>query len=188
MLFVLVEARAKEPIVPLDLWRRPHLLGVDGLDLLRGVRLLRRDRVPAALVPVRPGLHADRARASQALPLLVGLIVSSIASGLIVSRTGRYKCYLVGSIALMASGLSLMTQLTKDTPCPSLWLWMFITGLGVGPTFAVFTIVVQNSVPFRQLGVATVNLTFFRQIGGSVALAFVGTIFATTFQNDLSRS
>ena len=62
---------------------------------------------------------------------------------------------------------------------------MFIAGLGVGPTFSVFTIVIQNSVPFRQMGVATSNLTFFRQIGGSVALAFVGTIFAQTLQDDL---
>ena len=78
-----------------------------------------------------------------------------------------------------------MTQLTKDTPMPIVWLWMFIAGLGVGPTFSVFTIVIQNSVPFRQMGVATSNLTFFRQIGGSVALAFVGTIFAQSFQDDL---
>ena len=74
-----------------------------------------------------------------------------------------------------------MTQLTKDTPLPIVWFWMFLAGLGVGPTFSVFTIVIQNSVPFRQMGVATSNLTFFRQIGGSVALAFVGTIFATDF-------
>ena len=58
---------------------------------------------------------------------------------------------------------------------------MFLAGLGVGPTFSVFTIVVQNAVPFSQLGVATSNLTFFRQIGGSVALAIVGTIFGSTF-------
>jgi hypothetical protein len=79
----------------------------------------------------------------------------------------------------------LMTQLTKDTPLPVVWAWMFLAGLGVGPTFSVFTIVIQNAVPFRQLGVATSNLTFFRQIGGTIALAFVGTIFATTFQEDL---
>jgi hypothetical protein len=62
---------------------------------------------------------------------------------------------------------------------------MFLAGLGVGPTFSVFTIVIQNAVPFRQLGVATSNLTFFRQIGGSIALAFVGTIFGTVFKEDL---
>ena len=108
------------------------------------------------------------------LPLMVGLIFSSIVSGFLVSRTGRYKWLLVGAIALMGIATLLMTQLTMDTPVPIVWLWMFIAGLGVGPTFSVFTIVIQNAVPFHQLGVATSNLTFFRQIGGSIALAFVG--------------
>ena len=70
-----------------------------------------------------------------------------------------------------------MTQLTATTPLPIVWFWMFLAGLGVGPTFSVFTIIVQNAVPFHELGVATSNLTFFRQIGGTVALAIVGTIF-----------
>ena len=102
-----------------------------------------------------------------------------------MSRTGRYKWLIVGSVALMGFAVLLMTQLTKDTPVPVVWLWMFIAGLGVGPTFSVPTIVIQNAVPFRQLGVATSNLTFFRQIGGTISLAFVGTIFATSFQDNL---
>ena len=85
----------------------------------------------------------------------------------------------------MGFAVLLMTQLTKDTPVPVVWLWMFIAGIGVGPTFSVPTIVIQNAVPFRQLGVATSNLTFFRQIGGTVSLAFVGTIFATSFEDNL---
>ena len=88
-------------------------------------------------------------------------------------------------MAVMGFAVLLMTQLTKDTPVPVVWLWMFVAGLGVGPTFSVPTIVIQNAVPFRQLGVATSNLTFFRQIGGTVALAFVGTIFATSFEDHL---
>ena len=62
---------------------------------------------------------------------------------------------------------------------------MFLAGMGVGPTFAVFTIIVQNAVPFHELGVATSNLTFFRQIGGSVSLAIVGTVFGTSFADQL---
>ena len=79
----------------------------------------------------------------------------------------------------MTVGLALMTQLHANTELPTIWLWMFVAGLGIGPTLSVFTIVVQNAVPFRQLGVATSNLTFFRQIGGSVGLAITGTIFGT---------
>src|SRR6185369_10663653 len=120
-----------------------------------------------------------------ALPLVVGLIGSSIGSGLIVARTGRYKWLLVGAVAVLAIGMALMTQLKADTPVPIVWIWMFIAGLGVGPTFAVFTLVVQNAVPFNMLGVATSNLTFFRQIGGSVALAIVGTVFASKFTEQL---
>jgi hypothetical protein len=81
-----------------------------------------------------------------------------------------------------------MTQLRADTPVPVVWVWMFIAGLGVGPTFAVFTLVVQNAVSFQYLGVATSNLTFFRQIGGTVALSIVGTIFGTKFAEQIVPS
>src|SRR5215212_4492889 len=93
---------------------------------------------------------------------------------------------MVGAILTMSLATGLMTQLRADTPVPVVWLWMFIAGLGVGPTFAVFTLIVQNAVPFNTLGVATSNLTFFRQIGGTVALAIVGTLFASSFQEQIA--
>ena len=87
----------------------------------------------------------------------------------------------------MAVGLFMLTHLRADTPIPVLWAWMFVTGLGVGPTFAVFTLIVQNSVPVERLGTATSNLTFFQQVGGTVGLALTGTIFATTLAEELPR-
>jgi hypothetical protein len=86
----------------------------------------------------------------------------------------------------MGISTALMTQLRAETPVPIVWLWMLIAGIGVGPTFAVFTLIVQNAVPFNMLGVATSNLTFFRQIGGTVALAIVGTLFASSFQEQIA--
>jgi EmrB/QacA subfamily drug resistance transporter len=184
LFFIFAEARAKEPIVPLHLWRsRTYSASMVSTFFAAFaffgaiVFLPRWFQVVQSFTPTNSGFAA--------LPLVIGLIFSSIASGIIVSRTGRYKWLLVGAMALLGVGVALMTQLTKDTPLPVLWLWMFIAGLGVGPTFSVFTIVIQNAVPFRELGVATSNLTFFRQIGGSVALAFVGTIFAQTFSEKL---
>ena len=184
LLFVLAESRAAEPIVPLDLWRsRTYSASMVSTFFAAFaffgaiVFLPRWFQVVEGFSPTNSGLAA--------LPLMVGLIASSVVSGLLVSRTGRYKWLLVGAIATMGAATLLMTQLTKDTPVPIVWLWMFIAGLGVGPTFSVFTIVIQNAVPFRQLGVATSNLTFFRQIGGTIALAFVGTIFGTTFKDQL---
>ena len=185
VLFVLAEARAKEPIIPLDLFRiRTYSSSMIATFFASFaffgaiIFLPRWFQIVQGFTPTNSGLAA--------LPLMVGLIGSSIFSGLVVARTGRYKWLTVGAILLMGASTALMTQLTATTPLPVVWGWMFIAGLGVGPTFAVFTIIVQNAVPFQQLGVATSNLTFFRQIGGTVALAIVGTIFGTTFKDQLA--
>ena len=117
--------------------------------------------------------------------MLIGLIGSSIVSGALVSRTGKYKAIILAALVSMTVGIALMTQLRADTSYPALFLWMFIAGLGIGPTLSVFTIVVQNAVPFSKLGVATSNLTFFRQIGGSVGLAIAGTQFGSALRDQL---
>jgi EmrB/QacA subfamily drug resistance transporter len=184
LLFILAEARAKEPIIPLDLWKgRTYSATMVSVFFAAFaffgaiVFLPRWFQVVEGFSPTNSGLAA--------LPLMIGLIFSSIVSGLIVARTGQYRWLIVSATVVMGFAVLLMTQLTKDTPVPIVWLWMFIAGLGVGPTFSVPTIVIQNAVPFRQLGVATSNLTFFRQIGGTIALAFVGTIFGTAFKDNL---
>jgi EmrB/QacA subfamily drug resistance transporter len=181
VLFVWAESRAKEPIIPLGLFRNRTYSSSMVSSFFAAfaffgaiVFLPRWFQVVHDFSPTFSGFAV--------LPLVIGLIISSIASGLIVARTGRYKWMLVGAITLIGVATLFMTQLNVDTPLPVVWLWMFLAGMGVGPTFSVFTIVVQNAVPFSVLGVATSNLTFFRQIGGTVALAFVGTIFATSFQ------
>jgi EmrB/QacA subfamily drug resistance transporter len=183
-LFIWAESRAKEPIVPLNLFRNRTYAASMVATFFAAfaffgaiIFLPRWFQIVQGYTPTFSGLAA--------LPLMVGLIFSSIASGLIVARTGRYKWLTVGAILLMGISTALMTQLRADTPVPIVWLWMFIAGIGVGPTFAVFTLIVQNAVPFNMLGVATSNLTFFRQIGGTVALAIVGTMFASGFQDQL---
>jgi len=183
-IFVLVEARAKEPIVPLDLWRnRTYVSSILSTSLVSfgffGAIIF----LPRWFQFVNGSSATESGY--QIFPLLVGLIGSSIISGILVSRTGRYKAIIVSGLAIMTVGIALMTQLTATTDITTLWVWMFITGLGIGPTLSVYTIVVQNAVPFRQLGVATSNLTFFRQIGGSVGLAVTGTIFGSRLVEEL---
>ena len=178
--FIWAEARAKEPIIPLDLFRNRTYASSMVSTFFASfaffgaiIFLPRWFQFVHGFSPTNSGFAV--------LPMMAGLIFSSIVSGLIVSRTGRYKWLLVGAIVLMGVATALMTNLTSETPLAIVWFWMFLAGLGVGPTFSVFTIVVQNAVPFNVLGVATSNLTFFRQIGGSVALAIVGTIFGSSF-------
>jgi EmrB/QacA subfamily drug resistance transporter len=183
-LFVFVETRAKEPIIPMGMFRnRTYAASILSTFLISFgffgaiIFLPRWFQFVNGSSPTESGY--------QILPLMIGLIVSSIVSGIIVSRTGRYKALILGALGLMTVGIVLLTQLRADTDIPTLWLWMFVAGVGIGPTLSVFTIVVQNAVPFSQLGVATSNLTFFRQIGGSVGLAVTGTIFGSRLLEEI---
>ncbi len=182
--FVFIESRAKEPIVPLGLWKdRTYASSIVATFLVSvgffgaAVFLPQWFQFVQGATPTNSGLYT--------LALLAGIIISSVGSGILVSKTGMYKAVIVAGLAVMAVGLYLMSGIKADTPLPVLWAWMFITGLGIGPTLGVFTIVVQNAVPVRALGVATSNLTFFRQIGGSVGLAALGTVFATRLTDEI---
>ncbi len=183
-LFVFIESRAKEPIIPLGMFRnRTYTASIISTFFVSfgffGAIIF----LPRWFQFVNGSSATESGY--QIFPLLIGLIASSIVSGILVSRTGKYKAIILTGLAIMTVGLVLMTQLRADTELPILWLWMFIAGVGIGPTLSVFTIVVQNAVPFRQLGVATSNLTFFRQIGGSIGLAITGTVFGSRLVEEL---
>jgi EmrB/QacA subfamily drug resistance transporter len=182
--FVWVESRAKEPILPLELFRiRAFTASVIAIFLAASgffaviVFLPRWYQVVAGASATESGY--------QILPLLGGLIVSAVVSGQLVARTGRYKALILGALVLLAFGLFLLTNLRADTPRPLIWLWMAVAGVGIGPTFAVFTLVVQNAVPVRELGSATSGVTLFQQVGGTVGLAIVGTIFGEVFLDEV---
>lgn len=185
--FVFAESRAAEPIVPL------HLFQDRTFSASMVAIFLATFGFGAAIIflplyyQVVEGASATES-GYKLLPFLIGLIFASIVSGQIVARTGRYRTLLLVSMVLLGAGLALMTQLRFDTPDTVLWAWMFIAGLGVGPTFAVFTIVVQNAVPFQELGTATSDLTLFRQIGTTVGITMAFTLFRNNLTWDLLRT
>lgn len=185
--FVFVEMRAREPIIPLDLFRgRDYSVSmaavfVFGVAMFAAVLFM-----PRFYQTVR-GISAT-ASGYYIWPLLVGLMGGSIGSGLLISRLGRYKWLMVGGAVVMVIGGYLLTHLTADISDWTLWSYMLILGFGIGPSMAGFTVVVQNSVPISRLGVATSTLTFLRQIGASVGLAVAGTVFSTQFANRLPET
>ena len=186
VIFLWVESRSKEPIVPLQLFRIPAFTASVSAMFLAAMGFF------AAVVFLPRWFqvvqHASATESGyQILPLLLGLIISAIVSGQIVARTGRYKALITTALVILAIGLFLLTNIRPDTPYPLLWLWMAVTGLGIGPAFAVFTLVVQNSVPVRHLGTGTSSLTLFQQVGGTVGLAITGTIFGTTLLEQLPK-
>jgi EmrB/QacA subfamily drug resistance transporter len=185
--FVLVEARAREPIVPLALWRTRSYAASLLATFLFSVGFY------AALVFLPRWFQVVRGESATAsgymmFPFLIGVIAGSITAGQLIARTGRYKPVILLASAAMACGFLLLANLHATTALPLLWVWMLVSGLGAGPLIAAFTIVVQNSVPIAALGAATSNLTFFRQMGGAVGLALAGTTFSALLASDLQPS
>ena len=184
LVFLWWERRAADPIVHLDLFKnRSFSIAVAGMFLASFgffgavIFLPRWFQVVQGMGATESGLNM--------LALVGALIVGATVSGQIVARTGHYKWLIFGSMVVLAIGLFLMTSLRADTSRETLWLWMAITGLGIGPSFAVFTVVVQNTVAPRFVGIATASLTFFQQIGGTIGLTLAGVVLADSIQKEL---
>jgi EmrB/QacA subfamily drug resistance transporter len=182
--FAWVETRARDPIIHLELFRNRTFTvsvlatGLISFGFFGGIIFLPR------WFQFVLGSSATES-GYQMMPMLIGLITSSVLSGQVVSRTGRYKWLLAGALVVAGVGLWLLTGIRADTDVTTVWIWMAIMGVGMGPTMAVFTIVVQNAVPFGVMGVATSALTFFRQIGGTIGLAIAGTVFGSSLASEL---
>jgi EmrB/QacA subfamily drug resistance transporter len=185
--FLFIETRAKEPILPLDLFRsRDYSVSMAAVFVFGVAMFAAVIFMPRFYQTVR-GISAT-ASGYYIWPLLVGLMGGSIGTGQLISRLGRYKWIMVSGAALMIIGGFLMTHITAGTSDWVLWSWMLILGLGIGPAMAGYTVVVQNSVPRDRLGVATSTLTFLRSIGASVGLAAAGTIFSSSFAGRLPNN
>jgi EmrB/QacA subfamily drug resistance transporter len=176
--FLFIESRVQEPIVPLDLWRERTYAGSIVATFFAAFGFFSATIFLPRFYQVVKG---DSATISgyELFPLLLGVIIASIVSGQIVARTGKYKVLLLVSVALVGIGSLLFTNLAATSDPWAIRFWQFVLGVGIGPTLAVFTIVIQNAVPFSKLGVATSNLTFFRQIGGVVGLSIAGSLFGS---------
>ena len=190
-LFLFIETKVQEPIIPLELFRNRTFAAAAAASFFASFGFFASIIfLPRYFQTVLGETATNSGYAT--LPLLLGVIISSVAAGQIVARRGRYKSLILGAILLVAAASLLLTNIKADTDPWLLRGWMFLAGLGVGPTLSVFTIVVQNAVPFKFLGAATSNLTFFRQVGGSVGLALVGSYFggqlATTIPTELAKA
>ncbi|MGY2061531.1 MFS transporter, partial [Nocardia gipuzkoensis] len=123
------------------------------------------------------GLSAT-ASGFRTLPLVVGLFITSIISGQVVGQTGKYKYFPIAGTAVTALGLYLMSTMDRHTGFWTQSLYMFVLGLGLGLAMQVLTIVVQNTVPYTDLGTATSGVTFFRTVGSTVGTSMFGTLYS----------
>ncbi|MFE0403966.1 DHA2 family efflux MFS transporter permease subunit [Streptomyces nigra] len=176
--FVAVERRAAEPVLPLKLFRvRTFTLSavisfIVGFAMFGAMTYLPTFlQVVQGISPTLSGVHM--------LPMVAGMLLSSTGSGQIVSRTGRWKVFPIAGTGVTAVGLLLLHQLDAGSSTALMSVYFFVFGLGLGLVMQVLVLIVQNAVPYEDLGVATSGATFFRSIGASFGVALFGTVFAS---------
>jgi EmrB/QacA subfamily drug resistance transporter len=182
--FLVAERRAREPVLPLSLLRDRVFAVAGALSLMVGFALfgtvtflpLYFQTVDGA-TPTGAGLRL--------VPMMAGLVVMSIVSGQVISRTGRYRAFPIAGTALMVIGLLLLSRLDVGTSTATSALYLLVLGLGLGAVTQVLVLAVQNAVDYGVLGAATSGVTLFRGIGGSVGAAVFGAIFTSLLTSDL---
>jgi EmrB/QacA subfamily drug resistance transporter len=184
--FAFVERGATEPVLPLHLFSIrafsvTSVVGfVVGFALFGGITYLPVFfQIVHGKSPTISGLEL--------LPLLVGLIICSTGSGIVISKTGRYRVFPIAGTALTTVGLLLLSRVGAGTSLVTVALYMFVLGVGLGCVMQVLLLIVQNAVPYSELGVATSSATFFRSIGGSFGVAIFGAIFSNVLVGNLVR-
>jgi EmrB/QacA subfamily drug resistance transporter len=184
--FVVIEGRVSEPIIPLSIFRYPavtvSLLAtfLTGFGMFGGIMF-----VPLFFQGV---LGASATNSGSFLtPMMLGVVAGAVLSGQALSRFGgRYRLQGLVGIAIMAVGVFQLSRMSVDTSNGQAVTNIILMGFGVGISFPVFTIAVQNAVPYRVLGVATSSIQFFRSIGGTMGLAILGSVMTNRFASGLT--
>ncbi|WP_079103586.1 MDR family MFS transporter [Streptomyces aurantiacus] len=187
VVFVAVERRAAEPVLPPKLFRiRTFVLAavisfVVGFAMFGAMTYLPTFlQVVQGVSPTMSGVHM--------LPMVAGLLISSTVSGQIVSRTGRWKVFPIAGTAVTALGLLLLHRLDVDSSTGEMSAYFLVFGLGLGLVMQVLVLIVQNAVSYEDLGVATSGATFFRSIGASFGVAIFGSVFASRLSGELTTA
>lgn len=185
VMFVMVELKAEEPVLPMSLFRYNNFAVFSAVGFVIGVVMFgSMTFLPLYLQTVK--LVSPTTSGLQLLPMMFGLLGSSIGSGQIMGRTGRYKFLPITGTVILTVGLLLMSRLTPDTANWVVSVQMFIIGVGMGPVMSVGTTAIQNAIPRDMMGVGTAGFTLFRQIGGSIGVSLFGTMFAVNLAEDLA--
>jgi EmrB/QacA subfamily drug resistance transporter len=185
VLFPLIERRAAEPILPLELFRNRVFVVTSAIGFIVGLALFGAiTYLPLYLQIVRA--YSPTGSGLFLTPLMGGLLVTSIASGQLISRYGRYKPFPIAGTAIMTIAVYLLSDLAVHTPMWHTILAMIVLGLGLGMVMQVLVLAAQNAVDYRLLGVATSGSTLFRQVGGSIGVSAFGAIFSNKLASELA--
>lgn len=185
-IFIAIEHKAEEPIIPLDLFksRTFTLAALIGLTIGAGT-FAALSYLPTYLQIVS-GVTATNSGLMM-LPMVAGMFSASIGSGIIISKTGHYKIFPIIGMSLATVGIYLLSTMNADTPQLVTSLYMIIVGMGMGFCMQTMVLIVQNSVPAKDVGAATASNNFFREIGISLGVSIFGSVFASRLTEQMSK-
>jgi EmrB/QacA subfamily drug resistance transporter len=183
--FVAVEKRVQDPIIHLELFSNKVFTWANIAGFFTSMSFLSVVAFLPLFMQLGQGLQATTSGLST-LPLMGGLIVSATVSGRMVTRTGRYKPYILGGVVMLLISTFLMSQMGHHTSRLDLGWRMALMGVGLGPLQGLFNVAIQNAVPMNRIGVVTSANQFFRQIGSTMGVAIFGTLLTNGLNDKLS--
>jgi EmrB/QacA subfamily drug resistance transporter len=185
-LAVLVESRAKEPIIPLRLFRDRTTTLATAASIAVGVALFGSAVFLGQYFQIARG-YSPTAAGLLTLPMIIGSTLSSTVSGQLITKYGRWKGYLVAGSVLMVVGFGLLATTDHDTHMVLIGAYLLLLGAGMGMTMQNMVLAVQNSVSVRDLGAASSTVTFFRSLGGTAGVSVLGAVLATQVADLIAR-
>ena len=185
--FIPVELRAPEPILPLRLFRIRNFLICALVGLAVGLAMFGSIAYLPTFLQIVNGA-TPTVSGLMMLPMTAGLLTTSIGTGQLISRTGRYKLYPILGCAVIIAGLVLLSRISDTTPYSFTALGMLVMGLGIGALMQNLVLIVQNSVPGKDMGAAISGANYFRQIGASFGIALFGSIFIHRLGNEIASA
>jgi EmrB/QacA subfamily drug resistance transporter len=183
--FIWAETRADDPIIPLSLFRNPIFVNATAIGLTLGLGMFS----AIAFVPTFLQMSSGTSAAESGLlmlPMMAGLMLTSIWSGIAISKTGKYKLYPIFGTLLTAGAMLAMTTLSATTPIWLICVYLFFFGAGLGLIMQVIVLVVQNAVPAEMVGTATSTNNYFREVGAALGVAIFGAIFTNSLSGKLT--
>ncbi|SDC67085.1 drug resistance transporter, EmrB/QacA subfamily [Sanguibacter gelidistatuariae] len=183
-LFILVERRAQEPLIPLHLFKNRTFAISTIVGLVIGMGMFAALSFLPTFLQMSSGAGVTESGFLM-LPMMVGMMITAIGSGILITKTGRYKMYPIAGMAVATVGLVALTQIKGDTPLFVFGVMLFVLGAGLGLVMQTIVLAVQNAVDPHEIGTATSSNNFFREIGAAVGVAVFSTIFTGRLTNNL---
>jgi EmrB/QacA subfamily drug resistance transporter len=185
-LLIPVEKRAAEPVLPMRLFSSRVFTVAAAIGFIVGFALFGATTYLPLFLQIVTGASPTRS-GLELLPLILGLLITSIGSGQLIARWGHYRPFPIAGTGIMVVGFWMLSRMDAQTSALERSLDMLVLGLGIGLVMQVLVLAVQNDVDYRDLGVATAGATFFRSIGGCFGVAICGAVFSNRLADELAK-